>query len=135
MIVTGKYLGDLCVEAKHLLSGTTMVTDAPPERGGEGRSFSPTDLCAMSAAMCALSVMGLYAKQNGLDIDGTTYSVAKTMSENPRRIAKIEITFSFPPRDYSDADKQALARAVDSCPVKLSLHPETLQLFTFNWAN
>lgn len=133
--VTGKYLGSLRVEAKHEASGTTMISDAPVDNGGEGRSFSPTDMCSMSLAMCGLTIMGLYAKNHGLDIDGATFSVTKHMSPKPpRRIVCIEVTFNMPARAYSDREKQALERAVHSCPVHLSLHPEVEQKLTFNWA-
>ena len=133
--VTGKYLGGLRVEAKHEASGATMISDAPADNGGEGRSFSPTDMCAMSLGMCALTIMGLYAKNHGLDIDGTTYSVTKVMSDKPpRRIARLEVIFSFPDKGYTDKDKLSLERAAKTCPVHLSLHPEVEQKLVFNWA-
>lgn len=133
--VSGKYLGGLRVEAKHEGSGTVIVSDAPVDNGGQGRSFSPTDMCATSLAMCALTIMGLYAQNHGLDIDGTTFTVNKIMSAKPpRRIAKIEVVFTFPDRDYSDKDKISLERAAKSCPVHLSLHPETEQDIVFAWA-
>ncbi|CAK7054207.1 MAG: hypothetical protein DELT_01141 [Desulfovibrio sp.] len=132
--VTGKYLGSLSVEATHVASGTTMITDAPLDNGGEGKSFSPTDICTMSLGMCALTIMGLFAKNHGLDIEGTTFEVTKTMSPNPpRRIAKIEVIFNFPDKGYSDKEKISLERAAKTCPVHLSLHPEVEQIITFNW--
>lgn len=133
--VTGKYLGSLQVEAKHEASGATMITDAPVDNGGKGRSFSPTDICSMSLGMCALSIMGLFAQSHGLDIEGTTFEVTKTMSAKPpRRIAKIEVIFNFPDKGYTDKDKVSLERAAKTCPVHLSLHPEVEQVITFNWA-
>ena len=133
--VTGKYLGGLRVEARHEASGTIIVSDAPLDNGGQGRSFSPTDMCANSLAMCALTIMGLFAKNHGLDIDGTTYAATKIMSDKPpRRIAKIEIVFNFPDRGYSDKDKKSLQNAAKACPVHLSLHPEVDQEIVFNWA-
>ena len=132
--VTGKYLGDLKVEATHEASGTTMFTDAPVDNGGEGRSFSPTDLCAMSLGMCAMTIVGLFAKNHGLDIEGATYTVNKIMtSKPPRRIAEIEVVFNMPAKGYTDKDKQSFERATQTCPVRLSLHPETNQKISFNW--
>lgn len=133
--ITGKYLGGLRVEAKHEASGATLISDAPVDNGGQGRSFSPTDLCANSLAMCALTIMGLFAQNHGLNIDGTTYTVEKVMSPKPpRRIAKIEVIFNFPDNGYTDKDKTSLERAAKSCPVHLSLHPEVEQAIVFNWA-
>lgn len=134
--VTGKYLGSLQVEARHEASGATMISDAPVDNGGKGRSFSPTDMCAMSLGMCALTIMGNFAANHGLDIDGTTFAVTKTMSAKPpRRIARIEVVFTFPDKGYTAKDKISLERAAKTCPVHLSLHPEVEQALTFIWAD
>ena len=132
--VTGMYLGGLRVEAKHGASGATLISDAPVDNGGQGRSFSPTDMCSMSLGMCALTIMGLFAQNHGLDIDGTTFEVTKTMSASPRRIGKIEVIFNFPDKGYTDKDKKSLERAAKTCPVHLSLHPDVEQVIVFNWA-
>lgn len=133
--VTGTYLGGLRVEAKHEQSGATMISDAPCDNGGQGRSFSPTDICSMSLGMCALTIMGLFAQNHGLNIDGTTFEVTKTMSDKPpRRIAKIEVVFTMPDNNFTDKDKKSIARAAKTCPVHLSLHPEVEQVITFKWA-
>ncbi|MDR3074126.1 MAG: OsmC family protein [Deltaproteobacteria bacterium] len=133
--VTGIYLGGLRVEARHEASGTTIVSDAPVDNGGQGRSFSPTDMASTSLAMCALTIMGLFAQNHGLNIDGTTFSVAKIMSSSPpRRIARLEVIFNFPDKGFTDKDKKSLERAAKTCPVHLSLHPEVEQVITFNWA-
>ena len=132
--VTGKYLGGLRVEAKHEQSGATLITDAPVDNQGQGRSFSPTDLCATSLGACALTIMGIFAQSHGLNIDGTTFEVTKTMSAKaPRRIAKIEVTFNFPDKGYSDKDKTSLERAAMTCPVHQSLGPEVEQVINFKW--
>ena len=133
--ISGKYLGGLRVEATHEASGASIISDAPVDNGGQGRAFSPTDMCANSLAMCALTIMGLFAKNHGLSIDGTTYTVNKIMNATPpRRIAKIEIVFNFPDNDYSDKDKNSLKQAAKTCPVHLSLHPEVEQEIIYNWA-
>jgi putative redox protein len=44
--VTGKYLGAKKVELVHGPSGEVLITEAPKDNGGEGKSFSPTDLVA-----------------------------------------------------------------------------------------
>lgn len=133
--VTGAYLGGLRVEAKHEQSGATLITDAPVDNNGQGRSFSPTDLCSMSLGACALTIMGIFADAHGLNIDGTTFEVTKTMSTDaPRRIAKIEVTFSFPDKGYTDKDKKSLQRAAMTCPVHQSLGPNVEQVINFKWA-
>jgi uncharacterized OsmC-like protein len=129
------YLGDLRVECEHLASGTKIITDAPVDNQGKGEAFSPTDLCATALGACAMTIMGIWAQKNGVDITGTTVEVTKHMSASPRRIGKVEVVFSFPAKGYTDEQKKALMDAAHGCPVKLSLHAETEQVFTFNWAD
>ena len=62
MTSTVTYLGELRTEATHLLSGTTITTDAPPDNQGKGEAFSPTDLCATSLATCMMTLMGISAR-------------------------------------------------------------------------
>ncbi len=134
-IATAEYLGDLRISTTHTPSGDSIFTDAPKDNGGQGRHFSPTDLCAASLAYCGMSIMGLYAKNHNVNIDGARMEISKTMSaEPPRRIAEIAITVTMPDRDYSEKEKKSLERCVHTCPVRLSLHPDVKQIFTFNWA-
>lgn len=128
-----RYLGDLRVECTHLASNTTIVTDAPVDNCGKGEAFSPTDLCSTSLAACCMTIMGIYAKQHDVDLTGTEISITKVMSANPRRIGKIQVIFDFPDREYTDKQKASIERCAHTCPVHLSLHPETEQEFIFNW--
>ncbi len=127
------YLGNLRTEATHLLSGTTIITDAPPDNQGKGEAFSPTDLCATSLASCMITIMGISARNHGLNIDGTTAEITKIMSAAPRRIAAVEITLRMPAHDFSDKDKRLLETAGRSCPVALSLGDQVEQRIEFVW--
>lgn len=131
--VKAKYLGNLRVECTHLQSGTKIITDAPVDNHGKGEAFSPTDLCSTSVAACAMTIMGIYAQEKGLDITGTEIEITKTMSANPRRIASIDIIYHMPATEFSDKDKAVLERVAHTCPVHLSLHPEVKQNFVFDW--
>lgn len=128
-----KYCGDLRVECTHDESGATFMTDAPKDNNGKGEAFSPTDLCANAVAACAMTIIGIYGRNHGVDVTGTTIEISKTMSANPRRIGKIEIIFNMPDREFSEKEKTMIERAAHTCPVHLSLHPETEQEFVFNW--
>lgn len=128
-----KYLGDLRCECEHLASGTKIVTDAPVDNHGRGEAFSPTDLVATSLAACCMTIMGIYAQQHGCDLTGTEISVKKEMSANPRRIARITVVLDMPDRDYTPAQKASIEHCAHTCPVHLSLHPDTVQEFVFNW--
>ena len=109
--VSAKYLGDLRVECVHNQSGTKIITDAPTDNQGKGEAFSPTDLCATALGACALTIIGIYAKNHGVDVTGTEMEITKTMSADPRRIGKIEVTFKMPDREYSAKDKESLSVA------------------------
>ena len=128
------YLGDLRVECEHVASGTKIITDAPVDNQGKGEAFSPTDLCATALGACAMTIMGIWARKNDVDIVGATVEITKHMSASPRRIGKVEVIFNMPAKGYSDKEKQALENAAHTCPVHLSLHEATEQVFTFNWA-
>ncbi len=132
--VTATYLGNLRVECVHAATGTKIVTDAPVDNHGKGEAFSPTDLCVTALASCAMTIIGIYGQTHDVDVTGTKIEVIKTMSANPRRIAKIEVTFIMPDREYTDKQKVMIERAAHTCPVHLSLHPDTEQILAFKWA-
>lgn len=132
--IIAKYLGDLRVKNTHVASGATMLTDAATEIQGKGEGFSPVDALAASLGACAVTTMGFYAQNHGLDITGTTVEISLSMSEgSPRRVAAVELIFTMPDREYSDKDKKSLERAAKYCPVHNSLHPDLDQRLSFNW--
>jgi putative redox protein len=127
------YLGELRTEAKHVLSGNTLITDAPLDNQGKGEAFSPTDLMSASLGSCMLTIMGIAAKEHGIDINGSTCSITKIMASEPRRVSEIQIHFNFPAINYSDKQKLILERAAKNCPVAKSLHPDLVQMVRFNF--
>lgn len=131
--VTAKYLGDLRIECEHVQSGVKLITDAPVDNHGKGQAFSPTDLCSTSLGACAMTIMGIYAMNNKIDITGARMEITKTMSANPRRIAQVEVVFHMPDKPYTQAEKEALEKAMADCPVCLSLNQELRRVFKFVW--
>jgi putative redox protein len=80
-----------------------------------------------------LTIMGIVAKREGLDLSGTKVQVEKHMTSTPpRRLAEIVVAFVLPAGFASD-QRQKLERAAHTCPVSLSLHPEIKQTVTFSW--
>ncbi|MCB0523344.1 MAG: OsmC family protein [Saprospiraceae bacterium] len=133
MTSTVHYLGDLRTEATHLLSGSKIVTDAPPDNQGKGEAFSPTDLCATSLASCMLTIMGISARNHGWNIDGAVASVNKIMASDPRRISKVEIRIVMPKNGFEENQKRVLEAAGRSCPVAFSLAEGIEQDIEFEW--
>ena len=129
------YLGELRTQATHLQSNETIITDAPVDNNGKGEAFSPTDLAATSLGSCAMTIMGIMAKREGVDFSGSEIEVTKIMSsEAPRKIAKVIVDFTMKtPEVLSDEVKAKYVRAAHTCPVTLSLHPDIEQVFNFTW--
>lgn len=133
MTSTVTYLGELRTEATHLHSGTKIITDAPLDNQGLAEAFSPTDLCATSLASCMLTIMGISARNHGLNIDGAHASVNKIMAASPRRIARVEIRIVMPENGFDDGQKKLLETAGRSCPVAFSLAEGIEQVIEFEW--
>ena len=130
------YVGNLRTVATHLASGSVIETDAPLDNQGKAERFSPTDLVATALASCMCTVMGIYARNHGINIDGMSCEVEKIMVANPRRIGEVKIIMTFPKDQlYSEKDKTVLERTANSCPVLESLHPECKKTVTFIWPN
>ncbi len=127
------YLGDLRTENEHLQSGNKIITDAPTDNQGKGEAFSPTDLLATALGNCIMTIMGIKARDNGIDIKGTEIEVTKIMASDPRRVAEVVVEFNFPKNNYSDSDKQLIESVAGISPVPLSLHPDLKQTIKFNW--
>ncbi len=118
------YEGNLHCRVTHGPSGQQFTTDAPKDNQGEGASFSPTDLVAVSLGSCMLTTMGIVAKRHAIDLAGTRAHVIKEMVSQPlRRIGRLSVTITFP-RRHDEAQRTLLERTAMACPVHHSLHPE-----------
>ncbi|MDO8368251.1 MAG: OsmC family protein [Saprospiraceae bacterium] len=133
MTSTVTYLGELRTEATHLYSRTRIITDAPLDNQGKAEAFSPTDLCATSLASCAMTLMGISARNHEMDMTGASAEVTKVMAADPRRIAKVVIRFVMPQNGYTDTQKLILEKAARTCPVSFSLAEGVEQVMEFVW--
>ena len=127
------YLGNLRTENVHLQSGCQLITDAPLDNQGRGEAFSPTDLVATALGDCIMTIMGIKARDKGIDLEGTQIEITKIMASDPRRIGEIQVTFRFPDKNYSEKDKKVLEAVSKTCPVALSLHSDIKQNIQFIW--
>jgi uncharacterized OsmC-like protein len=128
-----EYIGDLRTHNTHVRSGNTMITDAPIDNRGKGEAFSPTDLMSTSLANCIMTIMGIKAKDEGFSINGAKAEMTKIMSENPRRVAEIQIDFDFSMLNLTDKQKRILKAVPAISPVALSLHPDVKQTIKINF--
>ena len=130
---TGKYIGELRTELEHLASGQSFITDAPVDNNGKGEAFSPTDTVCAALSSCMMTLMGIYAARESIDLKGLTSTITKHMASDPRRISKIEIDFVWPNPKATEQQIELLKKYALTCPVAKSLHPEIEQVITFNF--
>lgn len=131
--MTGVYLGELRTEATHLRSGNKIITDAPPDNNGKGEAFSPTDLTCASLNSCMMTLMGMLAQREQIDMTGMRSEIVKIMASNPRKIAEVQVTFFHENLQATEIQKEKLKRAALTCPVALSLGEDVKQTVTFNF--
>ena len=115
------YKGGLRTKARHIQSGNSIVTDAPVDNQGKGEAFSPTDLVATALASCMLTIMGIVAERNSIELKGTTAEVEKIMGTMPRKISEIKIKILFN-KSFDKKTKRKLESAALACPVSNSLN-------------
>lgn len=126
------YNGNLRTTCVHIRSGNQYITDAPVDNNGKGEAFSPTDTVATGLANCMMTMMGIKARDLGVDLTGSTAEVTKHMATSPRRISKIGVKFEMP-KDVSEKDKKILMHTANTCPVHYSLHPDIERIIDFHW--
>ena len=129
-----QYEGELHCRAVHGPTGTALMTDAPPDNQGKGESFSPTDLVGTAMGTCMLTIMGIYARRKGIDMNGSRVEVLKEMVADPaRRIGRLTATFTLPVQ-LTTIQRAALENAARGCPVHHSLHPDVQVDLIFRYA-
>lgn len=128
-----RYTGDLRTENVHVQSGNVLITDAPTDNRGKGEYFSPTDLLATALGTCIMTIMGIRAMENGIDLKGTEVAVTKIMASEPRRVAEVIVEFHFPEKGYTESEKELIESVAGTSPVPLSLHPSLKQTIRFFW--
>ena len=127
------YDGQLRTTATHGPSGNSLITDAPVDNHGRGESFSPTDLVATALGTCMATVMGIYAERHSIELKGMRVTVEKEMVQAPvRRIGRLSVDIHVPlPADHPH--RAVMERAVLTCPVHSSLHPDVEMPVAFHW--
>lgn len=100
------------------------MTDAPTDNKGKGEKFSPTDLVATAFASCMMSIIGIWANENGYSYTNGTASVTKVMASNPRRISQIVIDMDLRGNGWDAETSEKAIRVAKACPVAKSIHPE-----------
>ncbi len=123
----------LTCQLTHEPSGSQIRTVPPKDNGGDGSTFSPTDLVGAALASCALTTMALVAAREGLTFLGGSARVEKEMTPPPRKIASLALVITLPAAT-PEAQRARLEEIAHGCPVARSLHPEVKLPMTFEYA-
>ena len=132
--ITSEYKGQLRTENTHLKSGQKLITDAPTDNQGRGEAFSPTDLVCTALCSCMMTIMGIRARDENIDLEGMQANVTKIMAANPRKISKIKIVFTKTDLQATPNQLEMLKQAALTCPVALSINEDISQEVTFNFS-
>ena len=124
-------LGYINIQSTHGPSGKTLTTDAPVDNGGQGSSFSPTDLLATAYLSCMLTIIDLKTKALGFETKSQG-NVEKVMGNNPRKISELNIAISLS-KDFPAEQREQIEKAARNCPVALSVSSDLSTNITFNY--
>jgi len=80
-----------------------------------------------------MTIMGIKAMDNGIDLVGTEIEITKIMADAPRRVAEVIMEFNFLKKGYTEEEKQLIESVAGISPVPLSVHPDLKQTIVFNW--
>ena len=108
---------------KHELAGSEIETDLPPEYGGQGRSFSSTDLVSAALGACTITSIGKILEREAYDPRLLKIEITKELSPSPKMIKAIRLKVIHPKTLTEELIKK-LRKAIDSCPVKRSLNDD-----------
>ena len=117
----------------HEPSGSVIRTIPPKDNGGDGSTFSPTDLVGAALASCALSTMALVAANEGLPFLGGSARVVKEMVGPPRRIGSLAMVITLPAATPVE-HRARLEEIARGCPVARTLSAEVQAPMTFEYA-
>ncbi len=131
--IKSSYLGNLRTEMIHLQSDTKVISDAPVDNNGKGEAFSPTDLVAAALGSCMVTIMGIVAEREQVQLEGLKWETTKIMASDPRRIAEIIVNFYWDNPVEDPKIIQKLKNAAKTCPVALSLDPKLVQTVNFDF--
>ena len=106
---------DLC-SIEHLGSGATILTDTPKEYGGEGKSFSSTDLLSASLGACIITSIDKVLIREGIRKESIVIDVTKRLVSNPKRVELLTVMIQTPEILNDKQIKKAL-NTINLCPV------------------
>jgi putative redox protein len=95
----------------------TLFTDEPESLGGTDTAPAPHELLPAALASCISTMLMIYARTKGWDLDGLEVAVDYDPRSVPRRFG-IEITV---PGRLRPGDLERLRRVASTCPLRRAL--------------
>jgi uncharacterized OsmC-like protein len=123
-------ISGLRCELTHEPSGSRIATTPPKDNGGDGSTFSPTDLVGAALASCALSTMALVAPKEGLTFGNASARVVKEMVGPPRRIGSLALEITMP-KGTPLEQRARFEEIARGCPVARTLSADCQIPLTF----
>jgi ribosomal protein S12 methylthiotransferase accessory factor len=97
-----------------------ILTDQPPEDGGNNAAPSPYDLFLSSVATCAGFYALRFCQQRQLSTEGLAIALDIERHSDTRRLETIRMKLSLP-TGFPVKYQQAILRSIDQCSVKKAL--------------
>ena len=108
----------------------TVMTDQPPQGGGQNSAPTPFAIFLASLGACAgIYVLG-FCRQRGLPTEGIRIVERVSRSAATGMVDQIELEIQVPPT-FPEKYYEALVRSADQCAVKKHLeNPPKFKVFT-----
>jgi ribosomal protein S12 methylthiotransferase accessory factor len=108
----------------------TVMTDQPPQGGGEGSAPTPFALFLASLGTCAgIYVLG-FCRQRGLATEGIRLVQRMGFSPETGKLERVDLDIQLP-AGFPEKYQEALIRAAAQCAVKKQLdNPPVIQVAT-----
>lgn len=102
------------------IRGMRLLSDEPVVLGGEDEGPTPTELMVAGLAACAAEEGLRHLSQVGLPFEPLEIEADFGWDAGSERIASVRLVVTLPP-DLSDADVQAVEKAMLACPARKML--------------
>jgi putative redox protein len=102
------------------MEDTIVMTDQPPQAGGEGSAPSPFALFLASIGTCAGIYVLNFCRQRGIPTDDIRLLQRQHANASDGMVDRIEVTIELPP-DFPRQYLESVVRAAELCAVKKHL--------------
>lgn len=102
-------------------SNHKVICDQPKSFGGTDEGMNPLELLVGALGSCISVFTMPIVKRRGIDLSKCSLKLDFQMSENPKRIGKIDVKLQIP-EGLTEEDKKALLKAAHLCPIHSTFH-------------